>query len=1011
MLRRTKGRRTISVVTALVVAGIFLLSTVTQGYALRPNSTATDEESANMFGYGFFSEPGRVLAHDKIFRAKAADAFAEGRAVQLLGHQAAETLENMAAEFLNKSGEIGITQEDVTERLNSAASFLDDVFDDAFIERVVTEIAQIDESQVQKESALEFLRMIKRIASIEDAASRAQEARRAIVDETRFVTFIFGEKGLDPYLFNVGNILSKEYRALVAHIGTHPYGGSENIEGGPRTIYTSLARIEGFLELAGEIIGAPHEMMRYQRGEIIGLYQEMMLHEFKDRAYGRHVDPSPEVIVKLNEINSEIDKRYKQITRSVEIEITEEGPVVISNDRVTIEKYRLIDDLGRKEVFAIHGSGKVHPEIPKGKQEVTVTIAKADVGSIGGHGTAPGAMLEAVAEIWMQAAERGEILDFFITRVGDDISVIVTHAKGKDDVNIHKLIWDGFSHGAVISKDLAYYGAGQDLLADSFSGNVRGAGPSVAEIVIKEQGSEVLIIGQADKTAPGAFNKGLWEILFSPNTTWRPLGPGEALNIKVGVLDFDYNNHAGRHIFFTKEDYDDAAWYLGFPDRYTIDNIIAANGEDMGAVTAQRVGIIAGEYVGKDDPMFIIRSQKRFPAVGEVSSAFLKGDYLVPGWMRGSNKGPFFPVALQEAKIGIYDGPPLLSMWSFNLTNGRLVGFYDLLAANPAVRYIQDRRAQRAVELLEEGFGPGSETGLRLGESEIEYQAAPKQKEARLKDRWEVYTPKDAKAAAEQQEADAIHDQVAQQVALEKSRNTAIILAQQTWGNKLAPFAETFAADIYHDLSAQVKEVNSDKQGRAYTILINHESLLKASPDGIMALQNLVEELGEGNVKLILHIARDDIALDEVNAILEADLAKINEINGGYTSISRDMFAAVVIGTNPEDVIRQVEEKIAGDLYQVIGPESYVNQYAGVIRVALDEAGEGQIASMSKALKLGVELVPTGRDITQDQLKQLDELFSVDAKGTFHVGPSDVADTIIASAEQYQLQVETEIRI
>lgn len=1001
MVRQFLSRRMVSVIVSLIVIGAFVFNSATMGYALRPASTTEDSERlddvAKMFGYGFVSGPGETLAHDKVFKVRAAQAFAEGRAIGISGNQAAVSLSDAAAEFLQKSGEVGITQEELGIRLLKAREFLGEIFSADFINRMIADIAKIDEAKVTKK-ALPFLRRIKEIAAIQDESLRAQEARKAVVDGTRFIAVLFGEKALDPYLFSVGNILSKEHRALVAHIGTFPYAGGENIAGGPRTVYTSLARIEGFAKLGQEGIEA---------------YREMMLHEFMDLAYGRHIDPSAEVIARLNKINAAIDREYRKVIRGVVTKTQEEGSVIVSTPQVTVEKYRLVNDLGKKDAFAIKGSSKVHPDVPKGSgQKITVTIAKADVGSIGGHGTAPGAMLEAVAETWMRAAEQGLILDFFITRVGDDISVTVTHIKGKDNVKIHELIWNGFVNASVIAKDLGYYAAGQDLLADAFSGNVRGAGPSVAEMEFLEAGAEVLITGQADKTAPGAFNKGLWEILFSPNTTWRPLGRGQAKGIKVGMLDFDYNDSQGRRIDWTKEDYDLAAWYLGFPDRYTIDRVTLGTGEDFAAVTAQRLGKIAGEYVGKDDPMFMIRSQSAFPAVGEITSAFLKGEYIVPGWMRGSNKGPFFPVSLQDAKIGIYDGPPLLSMWSFNLSNGRLVGFYDLMAANPAIRYIQDRRAARAVALLEEGFGAGSETSLRVGPEEIEYQAAPKRMEKELEGRWEVFAPEEeGEAAADAQKAaDATHEDVAQQVALAKVQGAAQQAYKLLWG-KLAVFADEFAADIHHGLSAKVLEINSAKEGKSYPILISHEALLKTSPDGIMALQNIMEQLGKGNIKLVLHIARDDVKPEEADRIIDETLEAINKINGGYTTITRDMFAAVVVGTNPESVANQVREKVGAGIYQVIGPQDYAKQFKDVIRVVLDPANRGQLTLMAKALKLGVELIATDGKLPPQELKKLDELFSQDAEGNFHVASADVVASVVSAAEAYAKQVESEIRV
>ncbi len=1027
MFKRFLTKGVLLAVISFVVAGAFILNTTGKASVLakpdfsratdtlRTQSTAKDggrveDIAQTLLGYGFASQAGINLAHDKVFRIKAAAAFNEGRAISLIGYNAQEDLKAASDEFLKKSGEIDITSLEVAAKLSSARGFLESqVFTEEFLQRVVNEINKIDEINVEKavknkaakEGALAFLKTIKAIAANENVNERNAQAKKALLEDTRFIVFLFGEKGLDNSLFSAGNILSQEHRELISHIGTYPYAGSENIQGGPRTIYSTLARINGLQESGSTGVEAS---------------QEMMLHEFLDMANGMHLEPSGKVKAMLTKVNGALDKKYREVDRAIVTEITEAGSVVVSNDRVKIEKYRLVDDLGKKDSFAIHGSSKVHPDVSKG-QELTITIAKADTGSIGGHGTAPGKMLEAVAEEWMQAAEKGEIVDFFITRVGDDISVTVTHVKGKDNEAVHRHIWDGFMRSSVVAKDLGYYGAGQDMLADAFSGNVRGAGPSVAEMIIKEQASEVVIFCQADKTAPGAFNKGLWNILFGPDTTWRPLGPGEARKIKVGMLDFDYNDNAGRHIWFEKGDYDDAYWYGGYPDRYTYDLATLGNGEEFLAVTAQRLGIIAGEYVGKDDPMFMIRSQKKFPAVGEITSAFLKGEYFVPGWMRGSNKGPFFPVALTGAKIGIYDGPPLFSMWSFNLNKGRLEGFYDLFAANDAIKYVQDRRAAAAVRQLEEGF---HEMGLRLGPEEIEYQKGPTLIEAALKDKWEVYTPeKDGGSPkdglVEQKDADAKWKAVETHIAATKTQDTSRIHFTNTWGNDLATFAITAPQDIHHQVSDEAMAANNKQDGKVYPILLNHEAFLKKSPDGVMALQSLAGQLGKGNIKFVLHINRDDVKSADVDKITAEVLAKINAINGDYTQLTRDVFSAVVVGTSVDEVAEQVSNKLKADIFEVIGPMEYVSKFGGekfkqVAKIALAKAnvekGESESLSMAKALKLGVELVPSEGTIKEAQLSALDNLFSQDATGTFQVKAMEAVAEVENKATAYRKAVE-----
>ena len=46
---------------------------------------------------------------------------------------------------------------------------------------------------------------------------------------------------------------------------------------------------------------------------------------------------------------------------------------------------------------------------------------------------------------------------------------------------VTQLAWDAFVACTAVAKKLKLHGAGQDLLADAFSGNVKGQGPGVAE--------------------------------------------------------------------------------------------------------------------------------------------------------------------------------------------------------------------------------------------------------------------------------------------------------------------------------------------------------------------------------------------------------------------------------------------------------------------------------------------------------------------------------------------------
>ena len=57
------------------------------------------------------------------------------------------------------------------------------------------------------------------------------------------------------------------------------------------------------------------------------------------------------------------------------------------------------------------------------------------------------------------------------------------------------------------------------MLADAFSGNIRGMGPGVAEMEINERTSEPVVAFMMDKTEPGAFNLPIFKIFADPFNT------------------------------------------------------------------------------------------------------------------------------------------------------------------------------------------------------------------------------------------------------------------------------------------------------------------------------------------------------------------------------------------------------------------------------------------------------------------------------------------------------------
>src|SRR4030042_1742973 len=113
---------------------------------------------------------------------------------------------------------------------------------------------------------------------------------------------------------------------------------------------------------------------------------------------------------------------------------------------------------------------------------VTLSAVKADIGGFVGHSESHPDVLAKACDCLEKAKKKGLLIDYHVTKCGDDAQLIMTHRHGVDNKLIHKLAWDTFVDCTAVAKKLKLHGAGQDLLVDSFAGNVKGMGPGVAEI-------------------------------------------------------------------------------------------------------------------------------------------------------------------------------------------------------------------------------------------------------------------------------------------------------------------------------------------------------------------------------------------------------------------------------------------------------------------------------------------------------------------------------------------------
>ncbi|HEY7735063.1 MAG TPA: fructose-1,6-bisphosphate aldolase/phosphatase [Nitrososphaera sp.] len=330
---------------------------------------------------------------------------------------------------------------------------------------------------------------------------------------------------------------------------------------------------------------------------------------------------------------------------------------------------------------------------------ITLSAIKADIGGIGGH-TRPSDELVDTVRNFVSRNAKGLLVDYYVGYTGDDIHIIMTHTHGVDNEKIHKLAWDAFTEGTRVAKEQGLYGAGQDLLKDSFSGNVKGMGPGVAEIEMEERPSEVYCIFAADKTEPGAFNFPLWRMFVDARSnTGLLINENLAEGVIFRIMDVMEGKIAELKMWEDKAELEAALMY---PGRYVVHSVITADRSDqIVSASTDRLHNIAGTYVGKDDPIAIVRTQKNFPATEEAGSAF-NDPHFVAGNTRGSHHMPLMPVKLNSAASLNYS-IPIVSCLLFSMHNGKLTGPHD--GFGTADWELQRMRAsERAMVMRNQGF-------------------------------------------------------------------------------------------------------------------------------------------------------------------------------------------------------------------------------------------------------------------------------------------------------------------
>jgi len=367
-------------------------------------------------------------------------------------------------------------------------------------------------------------------------------------------------------------------------------------------------------------------------------------------------------------------------------------------------------------------------------QKITISVIKADVGSLAGHSVVHPKLEEVARNSLSKAKKNGKLIDYHVTHCGDDLELIMTHRLGEDSEKIHALAWKTFEDATKMAKDMKLYGAGQDMLVDAFSGNVRGMGPGVAELEFTERKAEPIVVFMMDKTEPGAFNLPIYRMFGDPfNTAGLIIDPNCHDGFRFEV--WDIQEHKKVMLSCPEEMYDLLA-LIGAKSRYVIKRIFPKKGklpenEPVASISTEKLAHIAGEYVGKDDPVAVVRSQSGLPALGEVLEPFAF-PHLVSGWMRGSHNGPLMPVGLNNARCTRFDGPPRVLALGFQVNNGILVGPADIFED---VAFDETRRKAQEIADYMRRHGPFEPERLPLGD--MEYTTLPKVLK-KLEDRFEA---------------------------------------------------------------------------------------------------------------------------------------------------------------------------------------------------------------------------------------------------------------------------------
>lgn len=242
-----------------------------------------------------------------------------------------------------------------------------------------------------------------------------------------------------------------------------------------------------------------------------------------------------------------------------------------------------------------------------------------------------------------------------------------------------------------------------------------------------------------------------------------------------------------------------------------------------------------------------------------------------------------------------------------------------------------------------------------------------------------------------------------------KYRERVFVDAQGSKYSKLV--RQSSALTVVYELGIdkdKISDASKDahkKGNKIYPFVINALELLSGSPDGLVELQNIKEQLsGQGNIKFVLHIARDGLSQTEADTIGDGVLQKINEKNGNYTAVAKDD-VMIVAGKDPKTISMLVKVRFGNTgIYRVIGSKEYVKSFENVKGIILNPAdiSKGQMTLMADALKVAVEL--TTGEVRQEYLDKLNAIVDK-TTGDINIMPRVVSPKVVTAVDKYEKEV------